>query len=410
MLPMHYLYRIFIGLIAAAILLTFFSLIVSSGTYLLIHNPKAMDFLAFFTGAKLLSYSPGELYNISAQLVTQQNVSPLSRTIFIAFVNPPFVAMLFIPLVKLGLENAYSVWTACNFCILVIFCYVSYRQLKTLTWYFLIIIFLFIFTFIPVLTTLLIGQLSLLLTLIFLLTWIFLKKGWEFRGGLMLSLLLIKPQFFVLPFIAMLLQKKIKLSLGLITGILILTAISYFLVGTNGLINFLQTLNASYHGDLRYDPDLMAQHSLQTAFLILFQTKKLATISLPWIISITVISIPTLFIWTKRYETTTSQFSFQFALLIIATLLISPHTHFHDLSMLLAANISLLSVINKLRHKQKKKLIIFLITGYLLVFMGFVLDVWTQNASRPLWIIADVLYLVTFWYILLKTDIKNTNR
>src|SRR6266513_2822562 len=128
---MHNSYRTYIGLLIAAVVLTFLSLFISAGTYLLIHNPKAMDFLAFYTGAKLLSSSPIDLYNLHTQLGMQQHLSPIAKStsLFIAFVNPPLVALLFMPLVNLGLAKAYALWTAINTVLLLHFSYSVYRQL-----------------------------------------------------------------------------------------------------------------------------------------------------------------------------------------------------------------------------------------------------------------------------------------
>ncbi len=398
------IYRFFLGLIIAAGSLTFISLIANAGLYLLACAPKAMDFLAFFTGAQLSGTAPTNLYNLHSQLLTQQTILPITKTmsIFITFVNPPFVALLFTPFIKIGLVNAYLVWLVINTLFLVSICYLGCRQLKWSKLYIVIPVVLGIATFIPILTSLLIGQLSILLSLVLLLAWIFLKKGWDFRSGLMLSLLLIKPQFLILPFLAVLIQRRKKLTYGLITGILVLLLVSYFLMGANGLLTYIQSLSAASNGDTRYDVDLMAQHSIQTLLLIVFRTQSLATIQIHWLITILCIIIPTLFMWAKKFQTTSSQFSIQWAILILATLLTSPHTHFHDLSFLVIAAFMLLSIIPKLKPKQKNVIITLIIVGYLLEIIGYFLDVQTKMQTRQLWIVGNVLYMLIFWLLLLK--------
>jgi len=363
-----------------------------------------MDFIAFFTSAQLLMHSPTILYNLHSQQLMQQSIAPITKqmSLFIAFVNPPFVALLFVPLLKLGLLNAYLVWLIINALFLVIICFLGYRQINSSKPYVKILSIICILTFIPILTSLLIGQLSILLSLVLLLTWIFLKKGWNFRSGLMISLLLIKPQFLLFPFLAVIIQRRNKLTYGLIIGIIVLVIISYLLVGTNGITNYLYALNSASHGDTRYDVDLMAQHSIQTLLLILFHTRSIATIQLPWLLIIFGITLPTLFVWTKKFPTTSPQFSFQWALLIFATLLSSPHTHFHDLSFLIIAAIMILSVIPKLKAKLHTKLIILLILGYLIALIGYLFDVQTHSQTLSIWIVVNVTYIFIFWLILLK--------
>ncbi len=407
---MHIAYRIFISLLSIAIFLTFFSLFMATGTYLLSHNPRAMDFIAFYTGAHILLQSPTEVYNFSTQLLTQQQIDPVTKTqqIFLPFLNPPFVALLFIPFVKLGLQTAYGFWLIINSILLMSICVLSYRQLKPAKWFYHIIFIIGIITFIPILTTLIIGQLSLLLCVIVLLAWIFLKKGKEFYGGFILSLLIIKPHFFILPLLAVILQRRKKLTLGVTTGIGMAAVVSYNLTGGTGVTSYLSLLNSTMTWNSGFGIDLMAQHSLQTAFLILFQTQSLPQIYLPWIISVALIGLPTLFLWTKQFTYSSVQFAYQFSLLIVATLLTSPHTHFHDLSLLVAVAIILLWSISKSNtYSSKKVYVILLIAGYIIELIGYLFDVQTQTATRHLWILISVGYMLLFWFVTVKALIKS---
>lgn len=394
-------YRIFWGLLIIACILTYLSLIISSGTFLLSHNPRYMDFLAFYTGSKLLSISPSELYNLHRQFILQRNIDPLisSQNHFIAYLNPPFAALFFIPFLNLGLQNTYAVWVSINVSFLVALCFIAYQQLKPMKWYFIVPIILGIATFIPVLTTLLLGQFSILLCLIVLLLWINLKKDREFLSGFLLSMLLIKPQFLILPILAFTAQRRIKVLTGLLAGIIFLLVISSILVGWDGINNYLASLNAAYIGNVNYDVDLMAQHSLQTMLLIVFKTQSIATIQIPWFFTSGLITLVTIFIWFKKRNYSTPQFSYQFALLFIATLITSPHTHFHDLSLLIIIAVILFSTMKKSIPKVKLYIMVLLSLSYAIIFIGFLFDVFTQMHSRAIWIVTDVSYLVVFWFL-----------
>jgi hypothetical protein len=409
---MHSIYRLFFGLIILAVILTFLSLFISTGTHLIAQNPKAMDFLAFYTGAKIYSQMPSALYNLHLELLMQQHIIPITKTqaIFIPFINPPFVVLPFMLFIKFSVTQAYAIWTIINSILVLVICYLSYRMSKNLKPYLKILMIIGILTYIPILTTLLIGQLSILLALIFLLAWIFLKNGWEFRSGLLLSLLLIKPQYFILPFIALLFQRKIKLFCGMLTGMIIIVALSFILVGEKGIVDFISTLNLLYQADPQFGVGLMEQHSLQTALLILFHTQNPVKINVAWIISLAVICIPTLFVWTKQFSYNSKEFAYQFALLILATLLISPHTHFHDLSILVAAGSILFSVISKLKLKKKNILGFFLLAGYAIALGGFLLDMQTYLETRYLWILVSVGFMLLLWIYLLKQLIQTNNK
>lgn len=407
---MQFVYRIFIGLLITAISLTILSLFITSGDFLLTHNPKSMDFIAFFTGATILNHDPSQLYNFTSQQITQGKLLSNSKLVFLAFINPPFTALLFVPFLKLGLINAYDVWLMINSLLLSLFFYFSYQQIKPIKWYWALLFVLCILTFVPIPTSLLLGQLSILLSLIMLLSWIFLKNGYEFRSGLMLSLLLIKPQLLLLPFLFVLIQKRKKLLYGMICGLIFLFSISYFLVGWNGIITYASTLNAAFYGNTSYGIDLMSEHTIQTALLILFQTHSLNSIRIPWVLTIICIILPTLFIWSKKFSSTSMPTSLQFALLIITVLLTSPHTHFYDLSLLTVAAVILLSEIKKLKQKEKKFLITFLILCYCIEFFGTLFDVQTKMQTRNLWIIVDVVYLMFIWVILTKKLLKIRNK
>lgn len=397
-------YALFSWLLFAACCLTFLSLFISIGSYLLLHDPKAIDFLAFFTGAKLLAQSPTHLYNLHSQLLLQQRIDPITQAnnIFVPFLNPPFVAYIFQILLVFGLKNGYAMWVGINVFLLLVICFVSQQQVTKMKWYYALLFVVGIATFIPVSITLISGQFGIVLCLIFLLSWILLKNGHAFRGGLLLSLLLIKPHFFILPFVAMLMQRRGRLLYGLITGTVLLVGSSYFFVGWSGILQYISILSSFYNTGQGYNLDLMAQHSLQTALLILFHTQSLAAIRIYWLIAIACIGIPTLFVWSKKFSFSSPQFAFQLALLIIATLLTSPHTHFYDLSLLIVVVIFVLSQINVLKRSLRKFFIVFIILGYGISLLEYRLNSLLQDQTQEISILVSVGYLIIFWLLLIK--------
>lgn len=396
---MQHVYRIFAGLFILAISLTVLSLFITSGNFLIKHNPKSMDFLAFYTGADVLKHNSQQLYNFAYQRTIQQSILGHTKTEFLAFDNPPFVAFLFLPFTNLTLINAYDLWLITNTVFLAFFCYLTYQQVKPKKWYWALIVILSIITFVPIPTSLLIGQLSIFLCLVLISSWLFFKKGWEFRSGLVLALLVVKPQLLILPFLAVLVQRRIKMIYGLLLGGVLLFLLSSVLIGWNGIITYLSSLNDAYNGNASYGIDLMSEHTIQTALLIIFRTHTLSVIRIPWIIIISCMIIPMLFFWSKKFQYSSLQTSLQFIFLSLTMILTSPHTHFYDVSLITVVAIIILSELKTLKQKERKIIFLLLIFYYLLEFLGTFFDVQTKMQTRQLWICIDVSYLLIIWII-----------
>lgn len=396
---MQLVYRIFLWLFVPVFCLLYFLFILTPGIFLLQHEPQAIDFLALYAGAKLVFFSTANLYNFHAQLVAQQLADPVIKNtgrFFLPFLNPPFVGILFLPVTIFGLMSGYVLFLGCNLTLLVFICFISRQMNRKKKWYVDVAIILGILTSFSVLMTLLVGQLSIVLCAIFFFAWVSLTKKQEYRSGLILSLLLIKPQFFLLPFLTLLVQRRSKLTAGYLFGTFFLLGISYLSVGWDGMNKYLSVLISDYQTGRGYDAHLMAQHSLQTIFLMLFHTQSLDQIRFYWFLGILCIIIPTLIFWSKKFPFSSPQFSLQLSLLIIATLLVSPHTQYYDLSLLSIVGLLLLSQMNLIKHRQKKLFITLIILSYCIPWVGYFLFIWSQE----IWVIVNIIFLVIFWLIL----------
>jgi hypothetical protein len=166
--------------------------------------------------------------------------------------------------------------------------------------------------------------------------------------------------------------------------------------------NYQLLLNSFYITGTGYNINLMAQQSMQTVLLMIFHTHSLDQIRIYWFIAIMGIIIPTLLIWSKKFPNSSSQLSLQFAILIIATLITSPHTHFYDLSLLLIVAMLVALQITSSKRWQKRLLIAFIILSYFIPLVGYCLFVWLPDTTQGIWVIPTVIYLITFWVVLLK--------
>ncbi len=396
---MFKIYYSFFILILIASVLTIISLFVTSGVFLLNSDPKAIDFVAFYTGAFSLDRNPQMLYYLPQQLIIQQQIAPITQhvPIFLPFLNPPFVALFFTPFVPLGLQNSYALWVIVNVCIVIVLCIFGIRELKKYRLYQKVLFVLGTITFIPLLTSLLLGQLSLILCLVLLSSWLLLKQKKEYQSGLVLSLLLIKPHLILIPLLVIVVQRKKAMIAGLLSGIIILTSISFFLVGATGMSDYFALLQSATQWNAGYGIDVMAQHSLQTVLLILFQTRNLAEIRLVWIVFLLILILPTAFLWSRKVVFSALHRSLKWALLIVVMLLTSPHTHFHDLSFLIIVAIIVLSVFPQMKLQQRQRYVFLFVLGYLIMLFGYLVDLSSQTYFNQSWIVISVSFLLIFW-------------
>lgn len=402
--------KLFVGLIITACLLSVFSLFITSGNYLLQHDPRAIDFLAFYTGGTLIAQDTSHLYNLHSQQVLQNEFLPMTKKIslFIPFLNPPFTTLLFVPFKNVNIVTAYDIWLFINFLIVVIISYMFYKKLQT-RWFYKILIIILVITFIPLLTTLLTGQLSLLLCVIVICSWLLLQKGQLFWSGFLFSLMLIKPHFFVIPFLVHLIQRQKHFLGGLFAGACILLFVSFLLVGLQGITTYISLLlNASFWS-IGYRVDLMAQHSIQTVLLLLFQTTNLADIRILWLAINFSLVIAMLYVWRKKYPLHSKKTALQWSLLFLTLLLTSPHSHFHDLTLLLILPFLFLSQWQKINEENKKYVLLFLIL-YSIELIGYLLTLWTGKFGNHLWILIDVFYQLYVWFILFSQLLKSENQ
>lgn len=400
---MPYFKTLFIWLIITAFLLSFLSLFVTSGEFLILQNPKSIDFLAFYMGAKLFVEDPSQLYNFSEQLRLQYDILPITKPlhIFLPYLNPPFVVLFFLPFIGLPFLLAYNMWLFFNVGIIISLCYFIFRKTQAWPPRFRIGFLIAFITFIPLLTSLMIGQLSILLCLILFVSWFLLQKEKPFYSGLVISLLFIKPHFFIVPFFAFLIERNMKMVSGLISGIVFLLVISFLMVGWSGILSYLDLMLNAVDWSALGKAELYAQHSIQTVLLILFPALDGELIRVLWIILSVPFVLMTLFVWRKSYPVNSKQTTLKWSLLLIITLFTTPHTHFHDLTVLLFVSYILFTSFQKFGKTTRKKYTILLISLYLLELIGYIAGVETNAKSSHAWIISNVVFLIIFSVIIM---------
>jgi alpha-1,2-mannosyltransferase len=183
------------------------------------------DFLAFYTGGKILSSGQSaQLYNLSYQYDLQHALIKSEWSYIYMYVNPPFYAWLFVPFTHLPYRLSALLWTALGLAGIglgVKWLHVS-RPWRTLAWG---------LSFFPVFAGVSFGQNAPLSLALYCLVYALWRKERRLAAGLVSSVLLYKPQLLIGLGLLWLLEwkRERKALAGLGAGGIVLALISFIL-------------------------------------------------------------------------------------------------------------------------------------------------------------------------------------
>ena len=199
------------------------------------------DFTAFLTGAQMIKEGKGKLlYDLKSQRATQQEIIkpiwPYEKRL-LPFRSLPFVGFFFLSFSYFNLILSYKLFVVFNLVLLFLFILLSTRLFeainKSKAWLLIPLVY------IPVLHTLVQGQISLILTLNLLFIYQFIKLKKSFIAGILYSLLLLKPQYLIIfPFLFILTKNKHRFISGALLSFSILLLISGWVSGPAALLNY----------------------------------------------------------------------------------------------------------------------------------------------------------------------------
>ncbi len=134
------------------------------------------DFVAFATGARIIQAGKGEfLYDLELQHSFQDEIIyPLDTSAPLYFKLPPFVGLVFLPLLFLSFDQAYLIFLLANILTIVLVLIIARRlfpRLMNLKYWFLLV-----FAYFPVVHSMMLGQLSIFLLFLYMIFYqLFLK-------------------------------------------------------------------------------------------------------------------------------------------------------------------------------------------------------------------------------------------
>lgn len=306
------------------------------------------DFIIFYAAGRIVSRGLGaQLYDESLQYQVQKEFALRIQRAPLPYFHPPFEALFFAPLSRISYFSAYLLWNALNLLILLavrqrLRAHVPILQGSTAAAWILMQLAYF-----PVFMTLLHGQDTLVLLLLFTLTFVSLKRNHEFAAGGWLGLGLFRPHQVLPVVMVLILQKRGKAVLGFLLAAAGCGLMSLAVAGWQGTAAYPEYV---WHAEERLiqqgevvPGDMPNLHGLLDRTLAPLTSPRfsetmavVATLVLP------------LFVARHWQHTRAKVFDLGFSLCITLSVLLSYHAFSQDLSLLV---LPIALVINHLRNR-----------------------------------------------------------
>ena len=303
-------------------------------------GPYGKDFTMFLTGAHMVADGQGpNLYDLGAQASAQEGIKGgvTYPGGVLPFNYPPYVAIFLSPLALLTPEAAYYAWLVVQLLILLALALSIVRQGKG--GHALLLVMLV--TFAPVIESLLMGQMSLVLVLLW--WWVFLswRDGNWLALGIAVALAAFKPQMVILLVVALLVRKEWRALAAAAATQAVLWGAAVLLFGISSLTSYIEVLRVSgtTTGTLGFYPNAMT--NLRGLLTVLGLSSDLVLqLSLAlWIFSVGAVA----WIWSGfparmgflRARRGPWSLAGRFGLTALLAVIFSPHLYVHDASLLL---------------------------------------------------------------------------
>ena len=302
-----------------------------------LHVLQKTDFRGSYAAGVLARTDPSHLYDLGQQMRVQVDlVGPENG--WLMFIQPPYEALLFVPFSLLPYRAAYLLYLAFNI-VLIVPCFLLARDA------FSHVIDpwqpkpgLLFFFFVPLFVALVQGQASIRLLLFCCAAWHELKRGRDFNTGLLLALALFKMQVAIPLTVLLIIWRGFRLLAGFAAGIVIVLAVSLWLVGLRGV----EAL-----GRLLVGSTLITGESASAQLATAQYPEVMPNLRgllygcggrhLPhsWLLTVTLALSAVLLLWIAYLLRGEQDKATGFALATIGALLLSYHLYIHDLTLLL---------------------------------------------------------------------------
>jgi Glycosyltransferase family 87 len=292
-------------------------------------NIKFQDFLAFYTGGKLvLQDRSGDLFDFHAQQNEYQTLLGKPTEAQLPGVYGPQVSLLFSTFSRLPFLVAALTWAMVATFIYLLCCFWIWRSCPQLDLAPGLIIPILL-AFPPFFHFVVRGQLSSLVLLCFTAAFYAFRSGYTWVAGLALGSLIFKPQFLIGILVILFFGFAWKSMAGVFVACLLQLGLAWSYFGTAVMRAYLATLWHLPQMATSLEPGIsQAQmHSLRSFWVLLVPWRTASEIA--YILSSVVVLVIATKVWKSRGALTA-----RFSALVLATVLVNPHLFVYDLVVL----------------------------------------------------------------------------
>lgn len=338
------------------------------------------DFTAFYAAGRLVARGAGSvLYQPALVGAVEHAVAghPVGGSGVLAYFNPPFFALLFLPLSRLSLGQAYQVWTLVNLVLVGVNTWLLWQLAAPLERRWRSVLAVGFLALYPVTYGLRLGQFSLLLLTGAAAASLLLRRRQERAAGLALGLLLIKPEL-LLPLAAFLAWKRRwRVLQTLIPAVLCAVGVSVLITGWQAALSYPVYLlhSVSWQGNGVGTALMFGWNGLLAAVWRggprLFETFAAALLALGGLAAAA-------YAWRGELRLGSMRFAAQWLVLTLATLLADPHLYLQDTVVVVPAVVAFLA---KSHQPRRRVTAAGLLIGWL-VFLGYGIVVYEVGARQ----------------------------
>jgi len=300
------------------------------------HSPSCSenkpDFISLYTGATLMLTDRSSLYDLEKQRLVQQPIDPSRGRWVLPYFYPPFFAVVLVPLAWLPFSLAFIAMTLVNCALLIASIRILIQKLQLnrqqSSW-------LIVATFCNygVHYALLEAQTSFITLILLVLYVTTLNSPAENRAGIWSGLMFFKPQLALAPVIVLIGRRK-WVAIGLVIGIVgFLGLVSLFAIGLAGLEHYITVIPGAVSGEdgLHVMPPERPERMHNLRALAYFFLPAPWRDYIWWSATLGVVA----FIVIRARANEDQGISIrQWTSILVAMILVTPHFHDHDLTLL----------------------------------------------------------------------------
>ncbi len=283
------------------------------------------DFRTFYTAGHMLRTGT-DLYNYGAEL-SQQSTLVTPNGYALPFMSPPYTALLFIPFSLVSYWLAYLLFAALNLCLCAITIKIIRTQLPSLNALWRPLTPLLFLSFMPLAVALTLGQLSILLLLLYCSCFAAIQSSKPFLAGIFLSLALIKFQVALPIALLFLLWRQWRFLTGFLTGASALSLLSILITGPQAFeayghsLFFMSHAASNAAGEAKFAMFPAEMPNLYGFFHTLSGGAS-------WGMGLTILCSLLVLAWAAKQQPS-------LPLALLASILVSYHLYLYDLTLLL---------------------------------------------------------------------------